>query len=154
MCDHRCDSNTHNSKHLTEKAEGHGFKLYRDKSFLLSDSFKDLTKKKFNRCRVVRPKGKECHRAHLQPASCWFLTWPTLWPWQWRQYILLECQWTSTRLCGVTYEMTVLFTGSVCHRILLVFTWFTYQSWRWRQRVRLKCPISIRLWGVTSQKVV
>lgn len=92
----------------------------------------------------------------LQPSSCCFLTWSTLWPWQWRQHIPLECQWTSTKLCGVTYEMTVLFTGSVYHSILLVFTWLTYQSQRWKQHARLKCPTSIRLLGggFTSQKVV
>jgi hypothetical protein len=42
-----------------------------DNSFLLPDLFNDLTKQKFNCCRAVRPKRKECYRALL--ATCFLL---------------------------------------------------------------------------------
>jgi hypothetical protein len=45
----------------------------------------------------------------LPLASCWLLVWLTLWPWIWRGYVSLKCQWTSTRLHGVTSQETVLF---------------------------------------------
>jgi hypothetical protein len=53
----------------------------------------------------------------LLPASCWFLTWPILWPWRWRQYfLLLKRLWPSaTLLHGIMYEKIQLFTGFVCH---------------------------------------
>jgi hypothetical protein len=47
------------------------------------------------------PEYSPLYRFCLLPASWWF-AWLTLWPWIWRQYFLLTCQWASNRPHGVS----------------------------------------------------
>lgn len=90
---------------------------------------------------------------HLQ-TSCWFLSWFTLWHWWRRQYIPPKCQWKSTGLHAITYEMTELFTGSVCHlNLASSLLGLLSDHGGWRQYTRPKCWwTSTRLHSITSQK--
>jgi hypothetical protein len=60
----------------------------------------------------------------LMAASCWCLTWHTLWLWRWRQYSPLKHQWTSTGLYSTISQKTGLFLGSAC--CLLLASCLTY----------------------------
>jgi hypothetical protein len=42
----------------------------------------------------------------MLPVSCWLLSWLTLWPWRWGQYVAAKHQWISTRLQGITFQKT------------------------------------------------
>jgi hypothetical protein len=172
------DSNTCIYKWLTKNVEGYGHKLYMDDYFSLPDVLNNLTKKKTSFCSAFRPNRKECHTFLL--TSCFLLVSDLTYPltlkmeavWSSKtsvdfyQTILRynpfigsachllppKCQWTSTRLHGITYQKVVLFIGCVC---CLLFPWLTLRPQKWRQCVPPKCQwISTTLHGVTSQKTV
>jgi hypothetical protein len=123
-CLHREEQNTFNltygsntciCKWLTKKVEVYGNNLFMDNSFSLPDILNDLTKKKITV--VVQSDLTEGNVTHfcLLHASCWFHTWLTLQLLLLRQDDPLKCQWTtSTRLCCITVQKTVLLMGSAC----------------------------------------
>jgi hypothetical protein len=40
---------------------------------------------------------------------CLLIMWLILWPWKWKQYVLLKCWWTFTRLHGIISQKIILF---------------------------------------------
>jgi hypothetical protein len=105
-----------------------------DNSFSLPDVLNNLIKKKISCCSAVRPNRRECHTFLL--ASYWFLTWLNLRPWRLRQNDLLKRWWTSTRLCCITLQKTVLLIGYACYLL------------------PPKCRWTSRLRGIIYQKTV
>jgi hypothetical protein len=72
--------------------------------------------------------------------TCWLFAWVTLQPWGWKQCIPLNCQWTSTRLHGVTPQRTVAFMlTAVRNAYLIMPIWKLHiqKSHRYQKIIRM-----------------